>query len=104
MFGEVEMAKSKSTRKEDDLSDLIDDVPAEAVPMPDRAFLYSTGEQLWQDEDPGDDCTVEYLRADAVREGFTVKIWQAALRFAASTAGQPQGTLQRVKDLVEAGR
>ena len=88
----------------DDLSDLLDDVPDKDIEMPDRAFLDSTGTPHWQAEDPEDGQAIEYLRADAVRDGFTTKIWQAALRFAAATAGQPQGTLQRVKDLVEAGR
>ena len=100
------MSKNKSTRKEDDLSDLINDTPAKAeeMPMPDWAFLDSTGTPHWQAEDPDDGQAVEYLRADAVREGFTLKIWQAALRFAAATARQPQGALQRAKDLIEAGR
>lgn len=102
-------------RNEDDLSDLLE--PQDATPrkarnaldLSDRIFVFIDAVDtvwLFDEADPNDLGlrTVEYIRADALREGFTGKIWQAATQFARRTAGQPTSALQRARDLIEEGR
>lgn len=99
-----------------DLSELLDEeveedgTPEDLEPeiivagdaYPDRLLLQHEptmhGDYLVQDNG------MPYIRADAIREGFTKQIWREAVRYARRTAGQPTAALKRARDLIEEGR
>lgn len=113
-ISDEEIAQSSPTEIDKLLDDEVRDVldPNRRMDLEDRIFVRPpmafdlSGEcsVRVREEFGEEEGFIEYLRADAIREGFTTKIWREAGRFAQRTAGQPGGALRKVRDLIEEGR